>query len=176
MGSLSVAEKLPDGYLQAKYDPQVAALIAKSVRMTVSNKTIGQRNIIGRDHTIDLGYLPRLVIKEPLPVDLAFCARWHIKETGKSYEGGRPTMVAGDRTRARFSDDFRGPRLSFPYALSDNADDMAELGEQFTVRITLEPSLKAALWHPNIKSYWPKPIELPEFTVRIRKNEKADSK
>lgn len=174
--TFEVAEKLPDGYLQAKYEPQVAALIAKSVRMNVSKRITGSQRIIGGNHTIDEGYLPRLVIKEPLPVDLALCARWHIKETGKSYEGGTCMIVRGDRIQTRFGGDFRGPRLSFPYALSANADDMAQLGEQFTVRITLEPSLKAALWHPDIDSYWPRPIELPEFTVRIRRNEKTNSK
>ena len=101
--------------------------------------------------------IPYVSFDPPPPFDLAFSARWHLVEKDKDYTGYGLVQIQG-KTRKH--------ALQPPLGL---LEDMAEPGEHpLTIKIILEPSLEAALNNPDIEAYWPRPIELPEFEMKVK--------
>jgi HEAT repeat protein len=113
--------------------------------------------------------LPRLSVQEPLPVHVAFRDRWNVAEEKQS-PGSRAVARTSIRPRGWVvPKGTTGQWTLIPSydLLSDLAKPVSEPGEhRFAVRITLEPSLDAALYS-GLPAYWPGTIELPETTVWV---------
>jgi len=176
--SFKVDDHLPADYLQAKVTPEVEAMVKSAMSVRLHDV-----NFAGSwdDGECSIGYQSHLVeVTQALPCDLACRPRWYVVEMDKTFDAfdGQDMvwLVKGEW----MEEDFGVERfIEKTKAFLDEPDGFLEsipkLGEQqFTIRITLEPSFRAALRNPDVKAYWPKPIELPEFIMKVNVQEAGD--
>jgi hypothetical protein len=156
---MNVIDHVPGQYLQAEATPKIEHLIQDAVRpgSDVPRSTSIHGSYEGI--TVSMPEGVHLVLNSPLPVDLAFRPAWHIGELDKTYTGPNTTVLPGTeadehillQTRANLIRDLRGNLSEYVLA----------------VTITLEPSLEAAVNDPQVKAYWPRPIELDSVSFRV---------
>jgi len=151
---INVRDDLPDDYLQAKVTPELEKRVADSVRAENRNW-----NLAFRATTVSTGrYCVRAV--PPLPCDLAYRDRWELVGTDKTFEGFGGVLCKGAE---------KGPILQ----VTQDMVKHLEPGEhRLTFKVVLEPSLEHALQDPRVQAYWPRPIELPEFEIKLKILEK----
>ena len=167
----NVVAKVPDDYLKAKTTPELDAAVRRAVVLTRSPRG-GTHGHGYSTHTAEFakGDLPVVCIREPLSVDLAFRARWHVVKTGKTGAAYCPLLPTGGSRKG-------GLGIVIPKGHTDEcrlhpsrdllADFTAPGQYDLAIRITLESSLASALNYPEVEAYWPGTIELPETTFRF---------
>ena len=149
-----VRDDLPPDFLQATVTPELSALVAKAVQ---TKPTIGEYGIgYGgpENKKASLSGQHRIFVEPPLPIDLAYKIRWKEVETGEEFSEYGWVLLQG---------------ISAGSVLVPN-EWMKKLPigkHKSTFRVTLEPDLDAAIRNPEVKAYWPLPIELPPITYEI---------
>ena len=166
--TFKVDDRLPADYLQAKVTPELEVLMKSAVSLSTSTLNSEYRDRTGK-HWIRF-YCPELRMKLTQRCDMACRPRWYVVEMDKTFDG--PDIVWLKKGEWWEDDVFPGREWDKTRTFLDEPDDFFEsitkLGEQqFTIRITLEPSFRAALGNPEVKAYWPKAIELPEFIMKV---------
>jgi HEAT repeat protein len=184
--ALRVLDSIPLGFRQARTTPELGEQVRRAVTILPPERELPGEGIKpatpppqGTEaehsaapeswfHIGDVGvtdsFLPRLVVRQPLPVDLAFCERWHFVQQNKSYSlmiPGFGKVVPRSTTREWHLE----PPQKWMHELADARTEPGVY--RFTVRITLEPSLETAFYN-DLPAYWPGTIELPETTVWIK--------
>ncbi len=161
-----VVEDLPDDHLQATTTPKLEQLVQKAVKLEG----------VGRDESAQLSDTVEVVgtdcavlvyVDPPLPFDLAFRPRWSAggKDLADPWRDMEHVILKGEHQAliANFPDNLDSRKLGI----------FATPGEHvLTCKLILEPSLEAALNNPDVEAYWPQPIELAEFTIRVKVKKK----
>jgi len=144
--------------------PELEVLMKSAVSLNTSTGTY--RDPTGKRCT-RFNY-PVLTMTPTQQCDMACSPRWYVVEMDKSFEG---PDIAWLKKGEWYQADVCDVELKKTQELeppSDFFESITKLGEQqFTIRITLEPSFRAALGNPEVKAYWPKAIELPEFIMKV---------
>ena len=158
--TFQIIDRVEDNYLQAQATPELAELVGQALKLEKGNPnhSISYALQVGPVE-MDGTSVRYLRLDRELPVDLAFECRWHVAEEGKddrTYQGYHVVILKGDAEQHR---------LQLPDGLLKGMDESGE--QTLTCTVTLEPSLEAALNHPDVEAYWPQPIELPEFTIPL---------
>ena len=152
--TVTVRDDLPSDFLQAKATPELSAQIAKAVKTRwdagPSGYGLGRRN----ERKASLSGQHNFVIDPPLPVDLAYKEHWKVVETGEEFSGHVGVLPQGKKQGTNF-------------VPSEWMEKLPVGNHKFTFQITLEPDLDAAIRNPDVKGYWPLPIELPPIMYEI---------
>jgi len=157
----TVRDDLPADYLQAAVTPEIEQAIAKAVRTQRKPNRSWESQL--HVNSVGIPAVEALIVSPALPVDLAYRERWIDVETGEEWDDSGGTLVKGQE-RTGYSID---PPRKFMETLP--------LGNcTRTFRLILEPSFERALDDPEVKAYWPRPIELPEFAIDFEVKKKGE--
>jgi len=173
--SYIVRDDLPTDYLQTKVTPELARQMPKALDTIRHQESAHSFTYYGmrvefESDRLSASFSRTLPLKldGPRPIDLAFKTVWHVPDKEKTIEGQTGVIRKSDvEKRIRLS----GDALSYIVneALIDAMRKRSDTGT-CTLRIkpVLEPSLEAALDDPDIESYWPLAVELPEFMLKVK--------
>ena len=170
-----VVEDLPDDHLRATATRKLEQLAQEAVELQVQGGQLDKSFNRLSDTVEVVGTYPfvYLHVYPPLPFDLAFKPRWSAggKDLADPSQDGEYVVLKGEGGGQAFI-------KNFPKNLaSKKLEAFSRPGEHvLTCKLILEPSLEAALNNPDVEAYWPRPIELPEFTIKVKVKEKSKSK
>jgi len=167
-----VVEDLPDDHLRATATRKLEQLAQEAVELQVQGGQLDKSFNRLSDTVEVVGTYPfvYLHVYSPLPFDLAFKPGW--SAGGKDLadplqDEGYVILKSGGHVFIK----------NFPENLaSKKLEIFARPGEHvLACKLILEPSLEAALNNPDVEAYWPQPIELPEFTVKVKVTAREES-
>lgn len=152
-----------------KVTGELEALIERSVILDQDDSLVPRfRAVEIGEYRMAMETIPRLWVRNALPLDLAFTVRWVLPERQKCYQGEGMVVLRGSSEKRT---------LQVPLNM---LEDIAELGEhKLAIQLTLDPSGREAAKNPRVKGYWPHPIALDPFTIRLnvlRVRARADGK
>lgn len=156
--TVAIRDDLTETFLQAKVTPELTELVGRAVQIRAEKSGRSSSSSEGRTVRLESFYIH---VDPPLPIDLAFRIRHNVLETGEEFTSWGSSVLRNSTQGSNLCDFGRDWMGKLPAGK-----------HTFTFKITLEPSLEAALADPKVEAYWPLPIELPPVEREIEVKER----